>query len=95
MNEHVRPEFGLLVAAERSEARHLGTNHFVGLPALEQAIGAAIGMSWSAKQRMGDWRASVSSRSTAAFTPGRSSCSAAQAFPSSDEPYSFASVRNE
>jgi hypothetical protein len=54
MNEHIRPEFGLLVAAERSEARHLGTNHFVGLQALEQAIGAAIGMSWSAKQRMGE-----------------------------------------
>ena len=54
MNEHIRPEFGLLVATERSEARHLGTNHFVSLPALEQALDAAIGMPWSAKERMGE-----------------------------------------
>lgn len=54
MNEHIRPEFGLLVATERSEARHLGTNHFVALEGLERAIESAIAMPWSRKASMGD-----------------------------------------
>ncbi|MBL8577063.1 MAG: glycosyltransferase [Mesorhizobium sp.] len=44
MNEHVNAEFGLLVASTRSEPRHLGTNYYVDVPALERAIGSAIDM---------------------------------------------------
>lgn len=53
MNEHVRPEFGLLAAANRTEPRHLGTNHFVEIGALAQAIEEAIAMPWSRKAAMG------------------------------------------
>ncbi len=54
MNEHVRPEFGLLVAPGRSEPRHMGTNHFVGMGALGDAIDAAISMPLSRKAEMGE-----------------------------------------
>jgi glycosyltransferase involved in cell wall biosynthesis len=54
MNEHVRPEFGLLAAASRTEPRHMGTNHFVGMQALGAAIDAAISMPSSQKAKMGE-----------------------------------------
>jgi glycosyltransferase involved in cell wall biosynthesis len=54
MNEHVRPEFGLLVAADRAQPRHMGTNHFVSLEALGAAMDNAISMPWSKKASMGD-----------------------------------------
>jgi ABC-type nitrate/sulfonate/bicarbonate transport system ATPase subunit len=44
MNEHVGPEFGLLVATARTEARHMGTNYFVAIDALEAAVERAIRM---------------------------------------------------
>ncbi|MEQ1943989.1 glycosyltransferase [Mesorhizobium sp. VNQ89] len=44
MNEHVSAEFGLLVAANRQEPRHLGTNYYVDVSVLERAIGSAIAM---------------------------------------------------
>jgi glycosyltransferase involved in cell wall biosynthesis len=53
MNEHVRPEFGLLVASARSEPRHMGTCHFVGVDALEAAIETAVAMPLSRKAEMG------------------------------------------
>ena len=54
MNEHVRPEFGLLVTAPRAERRHMGTYHFVDMGALGAAITAAIGMPAARKAEMGD-----------------------------------------
>ena len=53
MNEHVRPEFGLLASTIRTEPRHLGTNHFVGIDALAEAVDAAVAMPWSTKAAMG------------------------------------------
>ena len=54
MNEHVRPEFGLLVRSARTEERHLGTCHYVDRSALEAAIKAALAMPWPQKARMGE-----------------------------------------
>jgi hypothetical protein len=54
MNEHVRSEFGMTVPYVRTEPRHLGTNFFVGVEALEAAIAASIEMPLSAKARMGE-----------------------------------------
>lgn len=53
MNEHVRTEFGLLVAAPRAEPRHLGTNYYVDPPSLETVIGLAIDMPEARKADMG------------------------------------------
>jgi hypothetical protein len=53
MNEHVGPEFGLLVQTERAEPRHLGTSYFVSRDALEQAIRTAVSLPWSRKMGMG------------------------------------------
>lgn len=53
MNEHVRPEFGVLVASVRAQPRHMGTCHFVGVEALEAAIEAAIAMPEARKAEMG------------------------------------------
>lgn len=53
MNEHVRPDFGLLVASVRTEPRHMGVCHFVGRDALEAAIDAAVVMPVAQKAEMG------------------------------------------
>lgn len=53
MNEHVGREFGILVASARAEPRHMGTCHFVGVDALEMAIGTAIAMPAEKKAEMG------------------------------------------
>lgn len=53
MNEHVRPDFGLLVASVRTEPRHMGVCHFVGRDALEAAIDAAVAMPVAQKVTMG------------------------------------------
>lgn len=54
MSEHIRSEYGMLVETGRSERRHLGTNHFVALQALESAIARAIALPWSKKVGMGE-----------------------------------------
>jgi glycosyltransferase involved in cell wall biosynthesis len=54
MNEHVRPEYGVLIPAGRSEPRHMGINHFVGIDRLETAIEAAIHMPEAEKIAKGE-----------------------------------------
>lgn len=54
MNEHVRPDFGLLVESARTQDRHLGTCHYVERASLEAAIKAALAMPWPQKARMGE-----------------------------------------
>ena len=54
MNEHVRSEFGLTVPFVRTEPRHLGTNFFVGVGALEETVKAALEMPRSTKVKMGE-----------------------------------------
>ena len=53
MNEHIDNTCGVLVAASRSEPRHLGTNFFVDRRALEQAIDGLITLPASDKARIG------------------------------------------
>jgi glycosyltransferase involved in cell wall biosynthesis len=53
MNEHVTTATGLLVAAGRSEPRHLGVCHYVDRGALETAIEQALAMSQSEKAQLG------------------------------------------
>lgn len=53
MNEHIDNACGVLVAANRSEPRHLGTNFFVDRRALEQAIDRLISISASDKAKIG------------------------------------------
>ena len=53
MNEHIDDTCGILVAAHRSEPRHLGTNFFVDRRALEQAIDGLIALPASDKARIG------------------------------------------
>ena len=53
MNEHITPECGILVPANRSEPRHLGTNFFVDPVELECAIEALIKRSPASKRAMG------------------------------------------
>jgi glycosyltransferase involved in cell wall biosynthesis len=54
MNEHVYADYGLLVAAQRSKPRHMGTCHFVDMGALEAVVGAAIAMPAVRKAQMGE-----------------------------------------
>jgi glycosyltransferase involved in cell wall biosynthesis len=54
MNEHVDEECGILVAAGRSEPRHLGTNYFVDRKALESAIDGLISMPDAGKASIGE-----------------------------------------
>jgi hypothetical protein len=53
MNEHVDDKCGVLVAASRSEPRHLGTNYFIDRAALEETINRLISMPASAKVLIG------------------------------------------
>jgi hypothetical protein len=53
MNEHVRADYGVLVPADRSEPRHMGTNHFVAIDQLEAAICDLIAVTPQTKQDMG------------------------------------------
>lgn len=53
MNEHVRAEYGILVAATHDKPRHMGMSHFVDMSALEAAIQAALDMPASRKAEMG------------------------------------------
>lgn len=53
MNELVRPDRGVLVAAARTEPRRLGMNFYVDEAALEQAIGRLIDLADAEKQRLG------------------------------------------
>lgn len=54
MNEHVDATCGVLVEVERSERRHLGTNHFVDRDALERVIATTIAMAVAQKAAMGE-----------------------------------------
>jgi Glycosyl transferases group 1 len=54
MNEHVDGECGVLVAAGRSEPRHLGTNYFVDRKALESVITGLISMPDPGKLKIGE-----------------------------------------
>jgi glycosyltransferase involved in cell wall biosynthesis len=54
MSEHVRGDYGMLVAAAHTKPRHMGTCHFVDVGALEKAIAAAISTPVSRKAQMGD-----------------------------------------
>ena len=54
MNEHVHADYGMLIAAARSQPRHLGTSYFVDIGTLEAGIAAAIGMPPSRKAEMGE-----------------------------------------
>ena len=53
MNEHVDDKCGVLVAASRSEPRHLGTNYFIDRAALGETINRLISMPASAKVLIG------------------------------------------
>jgi hypothetical protein len=53
MNEHVDDTCGALVAASRSEPRHLGTNYFVDRGALEHAISRLVAMPDAEKTKIG------------------------------------------
>lgn len=53
MNEHVDAGCGVLVPANRSEPRHLGTNYFVDPLALETAIGRLLAMTDTEKAALG------------------------------------------
>ncbi|MDI6027120.1 glycosyltransferase [Corticibacterium sp. UT-5YL-CI-8] len=53
MNEHIDAGCGVVVAARRSEPRHLGTNYFVDPAVLEQAVGGLIAAGDSAKAELG------------------------------------------
>jgi glycosyltransferase involved in cell wall biosynthesis len=53
MNEHVDDKCGVLVAASRSEPRHLGTNYFVDRDGLERAIGRLVAMPDGEKTKIG------------------------------------------
>ncbi|MDF3059683.1 MAG: hypothetical protein K0R17_3898 [Rariglobus sp.] len=54
MNELVRPERGVLVAANRSEPRRLGRNFYVDPDALEKAVGGLIAAPCDEKAVMGN-----------------------------------------
>lgn len=53
MNEHVDAACGILVPAARSEPRHLGTNFFVDIAALETVIASLIAMPGAEKAALG------------------------------------------
>lgn len=53
MNELVAPERGVLVGAERTEPRHLGTNFYVDEAGLERAIGELVAQGNDAKAKLG------------------------------------------
>lgn len=54
MNEHVSADFGILVPFTRSEPRHLGTNYFVDVGAMEAAIEDLIHRPVDEKRAMGE-----------------------------------------
>lgn len=54
MNELVTADRGLLIPWDRSEARHLGTNWLVSVPALEAVIQRSLDMSAAERTRLGN-----------------------------------------
>lgn len=54
MNELIRSDRGMLVATNRSEPRHLGTNYYVDPEALEQIIEKVISLPNEQKQALGE-----------------------------------------
>lgn len=53
MNEHVSAETGVLVAWDRKEPRHLGTNYHIDMNALQKSLEVTLAMSPEQKEAMG------------------------------------------
>ena len=53
MNELVSDERGILVATDRSESRHLGTNYYVAQSALETTINKVLQLKIEEKKKLG------------------------------------------
>jgi len=53
MNELVQPDRGMLVAAERSARQRLGTNYYVGLDHLTEAVEKVLALSPAQREAMG------------------------------------------
>ena len=53
MNELIQAERGILIQSKRSEPRHLGTNYFVDLEALDKQLTALVHADSSTKQQLG------------------------------------------
>jgi glycosyltransferase involved in cell wall biosynthesis len=53
MNEHISPQCGVLVPADRTQRRHVGVSHFVSKSGLEQAIQSVFDMPTERKAELG------------------------------------------